>query len=76
MRSDHDISRQKHVRDELALQRRLGAARRAASTLMSTPRRSGMPEKPATGAAATEPERTHKGRRRALEMNMPLVILE
>jgi len=68
MRSDHDLSREKYVRDELALQRRLGAARRVASTLMPTLRRTGVPVKP----TATEPERTHKGRRRALEMNMPL----
>jgi len=46
MRSDHHISREKHVRDELALQRRLGAARRAASTLMPTLRRTGVSVKP------------------------------
>jgi len=46
MRSDHHISREKHVRDELALQRRLGAARRAASTLMPPLRRTGVAVKP------------------------------
>jgi hypothetical protein len=42
MRSDYHILREKHVRDELALQRRLGAARRAASTFMPTLRRTGL----------------------------------
>ena len=51
MRSDHDMSREKHVRDELALQRRLGAARRAASTRMPTLRRTGVPVKAATRVA-------------------------
>jgi len=54
MRSDHDISREKHVHDELVLQRRLGAARRVASTLMPTLRRTGVPVK----SAAIEPDRT------------------
>ena len=50
MRSDFHISREKLVRDELALQRRLGAARRAASTLMPTVHRTGLAVKPARGA--------------------------
>ena len=50
MRSDDYILRDRHVRDELALQRRLGAARRAASTFMPTLRRTGLTVKPATGA--------------------------
>jgi hypothetical protein len=50
MRSDFHILREKHVRDELALQRRLGAARRAASTLMPSLRRTGLTVKPTTGA--------------------------
>jgi len=66
MRSDHDISREKHVRDELALQRRLGAARRAASTLMPTLRRTGVLVKAATSAASTESKCTFKGRCRQL----------
>ena len=66
MRSDHDISHEKHVRDELALQRRLGAARRAASTLMPTLRRTGVLVKAAASAASTESKCTLKGRCREL----------
>ena len=50
MRSDDYVLREKHVRDELALQRRLGAARRAASTFMPTLRRTGLTAKRATDA--------------------------
>jgi len=50
MHSDVHISRDKLVRDELALQRRLDAARRAASTLMPTLRRTGLAVKPGTDA--------------------------
>jgi hypothetical protein len=39
------LSIEQLVRDELALQRQLGACRRAASVLMPTLRRTGMPKK-------------------------------
>jgi hypothetical protein len=61
MRSDYHISREKHVRDEVALQRQLGAARRAASALMPTLRRTAVQVKPATGEAPIEPSAIPEG---------------
>jgi hypothetical protein len=70
MRSDITLSREKRIRDELLLQRRLGKSRRAASALLPTLQRTGLKAKTARPPLHLVSAKRHPGRE-AIEAGAP-----